>query len=145
MVPRDRTLRRGQTPVLVDRTREGLVNDVVLPLLGIEVRMLSRRGKKVLFNFAAISHLTIVKSESKLIRRAKGALPPELEDDDFIESNDATAEFMDALKIGSLPRPPSAGAAGRLPESTPAPVSTAAAPPRTTRAAPPEYVSCRWS
>jgi hypothetical protein len=37
-----------------NRTREDLVADIVLPLIGKEVRMLNRRGRKVLFNFGSI-------------------------------------------------------------------------------------------
>src|ERR1039457_4380056 len=62
-----------------NQTREDLVRDVVLPLLGKEVRILRRRDKKAIFNFGAISYLTVVKTEARLKSQTAGTHPLELE------------------------------------------------------------------
>jgi len=59
-----------------NRTREDLVNELVLPLVGKQIRAVSRRGKKALFNFGTISYMTIIRSKSKLKRPASGKVPP---------------------------------------------------------------------
>jgi hypothetical protein len=82
-----------------NRTREDLVNELVLPLVGKQIRAVSRRGKKALFNFGTISYMTIIRSKSKLKRPASGKVPPELKNKHFVQENDATKEFLDELKI----------------------------------------------
>lgn len=82
-----------------NRTREDLVNELVLPLVGKQIRAVSRRGKKALFNFGTISYMTIIRSKSKLKRPASGKVPPELKNKRFVQENDATKEFLDELKI----------------------------------------------
>jgi hypothetical protein len=82
-----------------NRTREDLVNELVLPLVGNEIRAVTRRGRQVLFNFGTISYMTIVKTKSKLRRPAAGKVPPQLKDESFIFENDVTEEFLDELKV----------------------------------------------
>ncbi len=82
-----------------NRSRENLIEELVLPLIGKQVKAVSRRGKKALFNFGAVSYMTILKSESKLKRPAEGKTPPEFKDKKFLRDHDATEEFMDELRI----------------------------------------------
>jgi hypothetical protein len=82
-----------------NRTREDLVNELVLPLVGKQIRAVKRRGKKALFNFGTISYMTVLSSKSKLKRPAAGRVPPELKNKRFVEDNDVTVEFLDELKV----------------------------------------------
>lgn len=88
-----------QTRYWWNRTREDLVVDLVLPLVGKEIRAVSRRGRQVLFNFGVISYMTIVKTKGKLKRPGSGKAPPQLKNRKFIQTNDATEEFLDELKL----------------------------------------------
>jgi nucleoside 2-deoxyribosyltransferase len=82
-----------------NRTREELVDELVLPLVGKQVRAVKRHDRKALFNFGAISYMTILKTRSKLKRPAHGKVPPELKNRRFVQENDATEEFLDELKV----------------------------------------------
>ncbi len=82
-----------------NRTREDLIDELVLPLVGKQVRAVSRRDRKALFNFGAISYMTILKTKSKLKRPGPGQAPPELKNKHFVRENDATEEFLDELKV----------------------------------------------
>jgi len=42
-----------------NRTREDHVNELVLPLVGKQIRAVSRHGKKALFNFGTISYMQV--------------------------------------------------------------------------------------
>jgi len=84
-----------------NRTREDLVADLVLPLVGKEIRAVSRRGKQALFNFGAISYMTIVRTTSQLKRPAAGKIPPQLRDREFVQEHDVAEEFLDELKAQS--------------------------------------------
>lgn len=84
-----------------NRTREDLVSDLVLPLIGKEIRAVKRRGRQTLLNFGAISYMTIVRTKIKLKRLGTGKVPPQLKDLDFIQENDVTEEFLDELKVQS--------------------------------------------
>jgi len=82
-----------------NRTREDLINDLVLPLVGKQIRAVSRREKKALFNFGAVSYMTVVKTREKLKRPGKGKVPPDLKNKQFVQEHDATEEFLDDLKL----------------------------------------------
>lgn len=84
-----------------NRTREDLVAELVVPLLGKEIRAVSRRGRQALFNFGAISYMTIFKTTTKLRRPGEGKIPPEFKDKKFLKDSDATEEFMDELRLQS--------------------------------------------
>ena len=88
-----------QTRYWWNRTREDLVSDLVLPLVGKEIRAVSRRGRQALFNFGAVSYMTVLKTKTKLKRPKPGTIPPEFKDKDFIQRNDATEEFLDKLRV----------------------------------------------
>jgi hypothetical protein len=82
-----------------NRRRQDLVDDLVLPLLGKQVRAINRRNRKALFNFGTISYMTIVKTKFKLKRPGAGKVPPELKNRTFVQENDATEEFLDELTV----------------------------------------------
>jgi hypothetical protein len=84
-----------------NRTREDLVNDLVLPLIGKEIRLANRRGAKALFNFGSISYMVILRTEERLVRAAPGEAPPELSNADFVAENNVTEEFVEDLKVAS--------------------------------------------
>jgi len=84
-----------------NRTREDLVNDLLLPLIDKEIRFANRRGKRVLFNFGSISYMAILGTEVKLARSGPGEPPAELLDSDFIKENSVTEEFVEELKVKS--------------------------------------------
>jgi hypothetical protein len=88
-----------QTRYWWNRTRQDLVVDLVLPLAGKEIRAVSRRGRQALFNFGAITYMTILKTKTKLKRPKPGKIPPEFKDKDFVQENDATEEFLDELRL----------------------------------------------
>lgn len=88
-----------QTRYWWNRTREDLVFDLVLPLVGKEIRAVSRRGRQALFNFGTVSYMTVLRTKTKLKRPRAGRTPPELKDRDFIQKNDATEEFLDELRV----------------------------------------------
>lgn len=82
-----------------NRTREDLINELVLPLLGKQVKAVRRRGNKVLFNFGTVTYMTVLCSKSKLKRPAASKVPPEFKDKTFLRENDVTEEFIDDLRV----------------------------------------------
>jgi hypothetical protein len=88
-----------QTRYWWNRTRGDLVADLVLPFVGKEVRPVSRRGRQALFNFGAISYMSVLKTTTKLKRPKPGRTPPQLKDQDFLKDHDATEEFLDELRV----------------------------------------------
>src|SRR5262249_5738174 len=82
-----------------NRSRHDLLADLVLPLLGKQVRPVSRRSRKALFNFGTVSYMTVVKTKTKLKRPGQGEVPSELKDKAFVQQNDATDEFLQEMKV----------------------------------------------
>ena len=82
-----------------NRTRDDLINDLLIPLLGKQVLSVNRRGENSLFNFGSISYMTIFKTKKKLERAAEGKPPEELKDQKFIDSHNATNEFIKEVKL----------------------------------------------
>jgi hypothetical protein len=82
-----------------NRTRDDLINDLLIPLLGKQVLSVNRRGNKYLFNFGSVSYMTIIKTKNKLKRVATGKSPEELRDQEFIDSHNATKDFINEVKL----------------------------------------------
>ena len=82
-----------------NRSRDDLIADVLAPLAGHQVRTSTRGGKPVLFNFGAVSYLTIIKTAKKLDRGARGSVPKELRDPEFVANNNATKEFAEEVRL----------------------------------------------
>lgn len=82
-----------------NRHRDDLVNDIIVPFVGKQVKPLSRTGVTSLFNFGSASYITIIKTKTRLTRPAKGKIPPELADKKFVKNNEATEEFVEELTI----------------------------------------------
>ena len=82
-----------------NRTRDELIDELLTPLLSKQIVAVIRRGKQSLFNFGAVSYITIVKSENKLERPAKGLAPSELKDQSFVDKHNSTEEFINEVRI----------------------------------------------
>lgn len=82
-----------------NRSRDGLVAKVLVPLAGQQVQAVTRNGQPALFNFAAVSYLTVHKTDGKLKRGERGGIPTELRDKDFLAANNATKEFVDEIRV----------------------------------------------
>jgi len=82
-----------------NRQRDDIVNDVLVPYLGQQVKPTTRSGASSLFNFAATSYVTILKTDRKLLRSSLGGVPDKLKDKNFIEDNNATDEFVDEIRV----------------------------------------------
>jgi nucleoside 2-deoxyribosyltransferase len=80
-----------------NRHRDDLVQDIIVPFVGKQVKPLTRAGVSSLFNFGSASYVTIVKTRTKLKRPGKGKIPSELSDAKFVKENSATDEFLHEL------------------------------------------------
>jgi hypothetical protein len=58
-----------------------------------------RGSTQTLFNFAAISHITVLATESKLNRGSRGGVPDELRDPNFIDDHNVTESLVDELRL----------------------------------------------
>jgi hypothetical protein len=82
-----------------NRNRDELISDLLVPLLSKQVVVTSRRQKKSLFNFGAVSYVTVLKTRQKLSRPGEGKAPHELLDKDFIKKHTATEEFVKEVRL----------------------------------------------
>ena len=82
-----------------NRSRDDLVADILVPLAGRQVRLLTRSGQPALFNFGAVWYVTILKTSGKLSRSKKGGVPLELRDKVFVAENNATKEFVEEIRL----------------------------------------------
>jgi hypothetical protein len=82
-----------------NRRRDDLVQDVLLPFVGKQVKPAKRVGVASLFNYGAADYLTIVKTKTKLKRPAGGKTPAELSNAKFVKKNNATDEFVEEMKL----------------------------------------------
>lgn len=82
-----------------NRHRDDLVQDIIIPFVGKQVKPLTRAGISSLFNFGSASYITVVKTRTKIKRPAKGKTPSELSDEKFVREHAATDEFLDDLKL----------------------------------------------
>ena len=82
-----------------NRHRDDLVQDIIVPFIGKQVKPLTRNGVSSLFNFGSASYIAVIKTEEKISRPAKGKTPPELSDAKFIKEHAATDEFLDELTV----------------------------------------------
>lgn len=76
-----------------------MLSDVLVPYLGRQVKPATRGGVPSLFNFAAASYVTILKTDRKLDRGSKGGVPAEFRDKSFIETHNVTEEFVDEFLV----------------------------------------------
>jgi hypothetical protein len=82
-----------------NRTRDDLVNDLLVPMIAKQVKSVKRRGKKSLFNFGSVSYMTVLKTEEKLKRPEEGKVPPELKKKEFVNKHNVTEEVVNEVKI----------------------------------------------
>jgi len=82
-----------------NRRRDDLIQDVIIPFVGKQVKRLTRAGVPALFNFAVTEYITIVKTKTKLERTAKGKIPAKLLDANFVKQHSATDEFVQEMQI----------------------------------------------
>lgn len=80
-----------------NRHRDDLVQDIIIPFVGKQVKPLTRGGISSIFNFGSASYITIIKTKAKIRRPSKGKTPPELSDAKFIKAHAATDEFLNEL------------------------------------------------
>jgi hypothetical protein len=88
-----------------NRSRDDLIKDLLIPLLSKQAVPAKRRGTKSLFNFGSVSYMTILKTKEKLKRPGKGKIPNELKDQDFIDKNNPTSDFVKEVRILSSSKP----------------------------------------
>jgi hypothetical protein len=88
-----------------NRSRDDLIKDLLIPLLSKQAVPAKRRGTKSLFNFGSVSYMTILKTKEKLKRPGKGKIPNELKDQDFIDKNNSTSDFVKEVRILSSSKP----------------------------------------
>jgi hypothetical protein len=84
-----------------NRRRDDIVSDVLVPFVGKQVLQLKRAGMPSLFNFGTASYLTILKTSDKLKPPSDRRTPTELGDRTFVESHNATEEFVNELRLVS--------------------------------------------
>lgn len=82
-----------------NRSKEDIIEDVLLPFVAKQVRKTTRKGVYSLFNFGSAQYITLLKTDAKLKRSARGKTPPELSNESFIKQNCATEEFVNELVI----------------------------------------------
>jgi hypothetical protein len=82
-----------------NRDRDELIAELLVPLLSKHVVVTSRREKKSLFNFGAVSYATILKTSKKLSRPSKGKSPAELSDPKFVKKHTVTEEFVNEVRL----------------------------------------------
>jgi hypothetical protein len=82
-----------------NRDRDELFSDLLIPLLSKQVVATKRKGKKSLFNFGAVSYLTIIRTNKKLRRLKKGSAPRELQNEEFVAKNNVTEDFVSDLRL----------------------------------------------
>jgi hypothetical protein len=82
-----------------NRTRESLVDELLVPLLSKQVVLANRRGHQSLFNFGAVSYATVIRTTEKLQRPGEGKVPGELRDLDFIKEHTVTEEFVNEMRV----------------------------------------------
>jgi hypothetical protein len=81
-----------------NRSREELVQELLIPILSKQVVLANRKSKKSLFNFGAVSYATIVATRRRLQRPQPGRAPNELKDDAFVTKHNATEEFVNEIR-----------------------------------------------
>jgi hypothetical protein len=84
-----------------NRSKDDFVKDILIPVVSQQVNVVSKGGRKVLFNFGAVSYTTIIKTNKKLKAEKTGAIPKELKDNKFIKEHEATNEFVKDLILFS--------------------------------------------
>jgi hypothetical protein len=89
----------ARTRYFWNRDRDELISEILIPLLSKQVVAAKRRGKKSLFNFGAISYLTVVKTKNKLERSKEGKPPQRLQDRAFVARNNVTEEFLRDIRL----------------------------------------------
>ncbi len=89
----------GATRYWWNRSHDELVDELLVPLLSKHVVSVTRRGKKSLFNFGAVSYITILKTEEKLKRTSPGKIPAQLKDTQFVDEHNVTEEFVNDVRI----------------------------------------------
>ena len=82
-----------------NRSRDDLIKELLIPLINKQAIPAERRGAKSLFNFGAVSYMTVIKTKGKLKRPGKGKVPPELTDSDYVDENNSTSEFIKDVKL----------------------------------------------
>jgi hypothetical protein len=82
-----------------NRRRDDIISDVLIPFAGKQIKLASRLGTPALFNFAAASYLTILKTREKLTPGPKRRSPAELADESFIKKHNATEEFVNEIRV----------------------------------------------
>jgi hypothetical protein len=82
-----------------NRRRDDLVREFLIPLLGKQIVVASRRGKKSLFNFGCVAYVTIVNTKTKLSRPGKGKPPKQLQNNEFIDQHNVTEDFVNEIKV----------------------------------------------
>lgn len=82
-----------------NRHRDDLVQDIIIPFVGKQVKPLTRAGVSSLFNFGSASYVTVVKTNTKIRRPTSRKVPSELSNVKFLKAHAATAEFIDELTV----------------------------------------------
>lgn len=87
-----------------NRKRDDLIQEIIVPFISKQVRILTREGTPSLFNFAAADYITIIKTEDKLTAE-KGKMPTSLRNAQFVYKHCATKEFVEEMQMfSSSPR-----------------------------------------
>lgn len=82
-----------------NRNRDELISDLLVPLLSKQIVVTTRRQNKSLFNFGAVSYVTVLKTRQKLSRPGEGKAPRELLDKAFVKNYTATEEFVKEVRL----------------------------------------------
>lgn len=80
-----------------NRKPDDLVQDVLMPFVSKQVRLLNREGVPSLFNFGAADYVTVVKTKFKLAPQ-KERMPSELSNAAFVSEHCATKEFVEQMQ-----------------------------------------------
>lgn len=82
-----------------NRSREAMINDVLIPFVTKQVHIVNKGQQKAMFNFGTATYMTIIRTNEKLKRPKPNAVPIELKDKKFIREHNVTEEFINELRI----------------------------------------------
>ena len=81
-----------------NRSKDGLIKDLLIPYVNGQVVLVNRNGHKSLLNMRSVSFITVYKTNERLHKPAGKGHPLELDTDEFME-NACTAEIMGEIQI----------------------------------------------
>lgn len=79
-------------------SKDKLIEQVLLPFIQKEIRIVTRGTIRTIFNFGTVSYFTILATESS-IKKDSSIIPSELKDVNFIKEHSITEEFINEIRL----------------------------------------------